>query len=521
MNNNLSFIVLLIGLFLNTYVLAQPELDTTFNSTGKIVLSFGSSGVPQDMVVQPDNKTVFVGVCNNIGTIVPFCLLRLDENGSFDPTFDAGQGHPGYVYTMIAGTASLSASRGLALQNDGKLLAAGYLSGQIVLSRYNSNGTLDTSFGANGVVRSNLVGNAGVSKVVIQPDGKYVVVGSSGSSTFTQYVARFLPDGTPDVSFGIGGVTTISIAGNQTIGLSIAIQADGKIVTGGGLSTLPGDPVSSNSYLLARLNRDGTPDTTFDGDGLRIIPSGVPTSGFYYGIFKSVAVQSDGRLLALGYTDNLFRFNSDGSLDTSFDGDGRRLVFGGNPETFDLTVTPSGRITVVGNPSTTTDFPVVQYIIARYLPNGSPDPSFSDDGFLSVSPSSGGGFDGGLTVAPDSQGRIVIGGRTSFGATRFNPWNNPLFSAARLIVPAAAQNVGFSGVVAGENGRAVYNASVTIRQGAQIIGYGRTNPFGNFHIPNVPTNQTYTLSVNAKGRSFYDRRVLVDGEITHFLVVSE
>lgn len=518
MKKNLSFLVLLIGFFLNTYVSAQPELDTTFNSTGSRVLLFGSSGVPQDMVVQPDNKTVFVGVCNNIGTIVPLCLLRLSENGSFDPTFDAGQGHPGYVYTMIPGTASLSASRGIALQNDGKLLAAGYLSGQIVLVRYNSNGTLDTSFAANGVLSSNLVANAGVNKVLIQPDGKYVVVGSSGSSTFTQYVARFLPNGTPDSSFGSGGVTTINIADNQTTGISIALQADGKIVTSGAMATLPGIPSPTNSFLLARLNRDGTPDTTFDGDGLKIISSGINDEHFH-GIFMSVAVQSDGRILALGYTDVLYRFNADGSLDTSFDGDGRLVVFGANPETFDLTVTPSGKITVVGNPSTTTDFPLVQYIIARYLPNGSPDTSFSGDGFLSVSPG-GSSYDGGLTVAPDSQGRTVIGGRTSFGATRFAPWNNPLFSAARLIAPPT-QNVGFSGIVAGQNGRPVYNATVIIKQGAQIIGYGRTNPFGNFRIPNVQSNQTYTLSVNAKGLSFYDQSVLVDGEITNFLVVSE
>lgn len=520
MKKKLSFLFLLFGFFLNISVLAQPELDITFNSTGKNILSFGSSGQPQDMIVQPDNKMVFVGICNNIGTIVPFCLIRLSEDGSFDSTFDAGQGHPGYVYTMVAGATSASGGYGIALQNDGKIVVTGSLSGQIVLIRYNSNGTLDNSFGTGGILQSTLISNASGSKVLIQPDGKYVIVGTFGSPNFTQFVARFLPNGTPDSSFGNGGITTISISGNLTIGLSIALQADGKIVTGGGMSTPQNDPNPSNSFLVARLNRDGTPDTTFDGDGLKTIPSGFQTSGFYYGIFRSVAVQSDGRILALGYTDLLFRFNTDGSLDTSFDGDGKRVVFGANPETFDLMVTPSGRITVVGNQPTSVDFPIVNYIIARYLPNGSPDTSFSGDGFLNVTLGGGSSFDGGLTVAPDSQGRVVIGGRTSFGATRFIPWNTPLFSAIRLIA-SPTQNAGVSGIITKQNGKPIFNAAVTIKQGSQIIGYGRTNPFGNFRIPNLPSNKTYTLSVNAKGLSFSDRSVLVDGEITNFLVVSD
>ncbi len=526
MKKKLSFLFLLFGCFLNNSVLAQPELDITFNSTGKTVLYFGSSGQPQDMIVQPDNKMVFVGVCNNIGTIVQFCLIRLSEDGSFDPTFDAGQGHPGYVYTRVVGATSDSGGFGIALQNDGKIVVTGSLSGQIVLIRYNANGTLDNSFGKGGILQSTLISNAGGSKIIIQPDGKYVIVGSFGSPNSTQFVARFLPDGTPDSSFGNGGITTINIPGNRTIGLSIAIQADGKIVTGGGMATPQGDPNPSNSFLVARLNRDGTPDTTFDGDGLKTIPSGYQSSGFYYGIIRSVAVQSDGRILALGYTDLLFRFNTDGSLDTSFDDDGRRVVFGTsipingpNSETFDLTVTPSGKITVVGNPSTFVDFPNIQYIVARYLPNGLPDTSFSGDGFLSFVVNSS-GWDGALTVAPDSQGRTVIGGRTSIGATRFTGWRDPLFSAARLIA-SPTQNAGISGIITKQNGKPVFNAAVTIKQGSQIVGYGRTNPFGNFRIPNLPSNKTYTLSVSAKNLSFSDRSVLVDGEITNFLVVSD
>jgi uncharacterized delta-60 repeat protein len=289
------------------------------------------------------------------------------------------------------------------------------------------------------------------------------------------------------------------------------------------VSTPAGDPNPSNSFLLARLNRDGTLDTTFDGDGLQIISSGVATSGFYYGIFRSVAVQSDGRILALGYTDLLFRFNSDGSLDTSFDGDGKRVVFGtnipifgANSETFDLMVTPSGKITVVGNPSTMVDFPDPKYIIARYLPTGSPDTSFSSDGFLSFGV--GSGWSGALTVAPDSKGRTVIGGRTSTNATRFNPWSTPLFSAARLIA-SPAQNVRFSGRVMNSDGKPVINGFVTLTKDSETVAVGRTNPFGYFNFKNIPNNQTYQLSTRAKSMNFNDQSVLVDDTITNFLVV--
>ena len=521
MIKNLPLLLLFTCIFFSTYVSAQSELDPTFQ-TG--ILTGGQSGTMQDMLVQPDNKSVFVGACNNVGPIYPICLYRRTEGGTFDQSFDDGQGHPGVVFTAFPGNPTSAGIGGIALQNDGKLVAAGYGAGQIVLIRYNANGTLDTSFATNGILQSNLVANASVGKILIQPDGKYVVVGSFGSTTLTQYVARFLPDGTPDSSFGSGGVAAIGIAGSQTIGLAIALQADGKIVTGGGATTLPGDPNPSNSFLLARLNRDGTLDTTFDGDGLQIISSGVPTSGFY-GIFRSVAVQSDGRILALGYTDLLFRFNSDGSLDTSFDGDGQRVVFGTsipingpNSETFDLTVTPSGKITVVGNPSTTVDFPDPKYIIARYLPNGLPDTNFSGDGFLSFGV--GSGWSGALTVAPDSKGRTVIGGRTSTNATRFNPWSTPLFSAARLIA-SPSQNAAFSGRVMNSNGRPVINGFVTLTKDSETIAVGRTNPFGYFNFRNIPTNQTYKLSTRAKNLNFIDQNVLVDDAITNFLVIGD
>jgi uncharacterized delta-60 repeat protein len=520
MIKNFLCFLLLTGLFFIVSVSAQPELDTTFRTTGKTLLSFTASGTTQDIVVQPDNKILLTGNCQSItlGSI-PFCIIRLNADGFFDTTFGAGQGNSGYVFTQISGFSAVNGSTtGLALQNDGKIVVTGSvasISSQLVILRYNSDGGLDSSFGTAGIVRTTVNGNDLANKLLIQPDGKIVVVGYSGSSSnFRQFITRYLTNGTPDNSFGNSGVVTLDIPGNLTSGLSIALQPDGKIVTGGAMSTLPGAPNPTTSFLVTRLNANGSPDTTFDGDGFKSIVSG--TNFFPLHGIVALAVQSDGQILALGETNLLYRFNPDGSPDTSFDNDGSRTALNGSSDSFDLAVTPSGKITVVGSPVISGNFPNIYFRTARYLSNGSPDTSFSNDGFLDIDIDSS--LDGATATAFDEQGRFLIGGRSSFGSIMNAPRINPLFSVARL-VPQPAQNVGLSGRVTDSGGKPVAGAHLKLTGDSAIIGYGRTNHFGYFHFANVPSNQTYTLSTYSKGLNYYDRRVLVDGEIANFLVV--
>jgi uncharacterized delta-60 repeat protein len=507
MMKNLFFCLLFIGLFFSTYISAQPELDTTFASTGKKLIQFTSSGYARDIVVQPDNKLVLVGECRDINFgVVPFCLIRLSENGDFDSTF--GQTISGVVFTRIPGTISPFAGQGIALQNDGKIVVTGSPISGVTIIRYNSDGSLDSSFGTNGMLQTTVNGNDLANKLVIQPDGKIVVVGYSGSSSnYKQFVARYLPNGMRDNLFGTSGVVTINIPGNLTVGFSIALQPDGKILTGG---------ASSGAFLLTRLNRDGSLDTTFDGDGFKSVLTAtniIPERGN----FVSVAVQTDGRILALGDTNILYSFNSDGSLDTNFDDDGSRTALDGTSDSYDLVVTPAGKITVVGNPTIASSYPNINYRAARYLPNGSPDPNFSMDGFLDIDLS---GVDGATAVALDAQARIVIGGRSAFGTIFNAPWANSLFSATRLSAQPT-QNVGFSGRVLNSNGTPVFNAFITLQNGEEIIANARTNPFGYFRFRNVQTNQTYTLSTRAKSLNFPDRSVLVDDEINNYTIYGD
>src|SRR5688572_14579550 len=182
-------------------------------------------------------------------------------------------------------------------------------------------GTLDATFGATtGKLTTPLgAGDDKATSVALQPDGKIVVGGYShngGNKDFA--VARYAADGTLDASFdGDGKVTTAIGSADEEI-LGLALQSDGKIVAVGYRTA-----GSDNDWALVRYNTDGSLDTTFDGDG------GVVTSVLDLNLVCAVAIQSDGRIVVGGYAatggHNVFsvaRYNTDGSLDTSFDGDG-------------------------------------------------------------------------------------------------------------------------------------------------------------------------------------------------------
>ena len=494
---NLPILLLFFVLIFNSRVSAQPELDTTYNSSGMFVMNFASVGTTSDIITQPDNKILLSASCTANFSFYSFCIMRANVNGTFDTSFNG----TGYVVTNISGTSATNGLTGLALQNDGKIIAVGSsaVSGtaRLAIIRYNSNGSLDSSFGTNGSVLANVGNNDQGIKVLVQPDGKILILVASGSSdSAPEFVTRYLSNGTIDSSFGNNGVVPLATV-SGFLGSSIALQPDGKIVAGG-------------VGRVTRLNIDGSIDTAFDGDGS--VDTGTGSN------IMAVGVQSDGKILAVAFNNVLYRFNSDGSPDTTFNGSGSRQALNGTSEPFDLTVTPSGKINVVGNPTVNdANFPNIFFRIARYLPTGTTDASFSDDGFLDVNFSQY-TVEGATAVTFDRQGRLVIGGRASSGSIVRAPWINPQFATARLI-STPSQNVGFSGRVIEANGKAVANAYLALKNGSDVIAYARTTPFGYFHFANVPSAQTYTLSTVSKNLTFYDRNVLVDGAIENFSVV--
>ncbi len=214
-----------------------------------------------------------------------------------------------------------------------------------------------------------------------------------------------------DSAFGTGGKVLTGIGAGAVTGRGMVIQPDGKIVVAG--ATDLNNPTSD--FLVIRFNADGTLDTTFDGDGKATTDFGGKSDSAF-----AVALQSDGRIVVVGHSGTttadrdfaVARYNTDGSLDTSFDGDGRATTdFGGaSDEAYAVAIAPTGKIVVAGNTSARNgDFAAV-----RYLTDGSLDTSFDSDGRVTEDgPCQGNCFNGfdrarGVVIYPD--GKIIIGG---------------------------------------------------------------------------------------------------------------
>jgi len=295
---------------------ADGSLDSGFGNGGKVVTSIGA-GTDQgfSIVVQVDGKLVVGGYSQMNGTL-DFALVRYNSDGSLD----SGFGNGGKVTTAIG--SSDDQAWAISLQPDGKILAGGVarMNGteDFALVRYNSDGTLDSGFGNGGRVTTAFdSGNDRAWSIVLQPDSKIVMGGSAtvnGKLDFA--LARYQTDGSLDTSFGNGGRVITSLCPDNDVGRSVTLQSDGKILVAGyaRLNNL-------NEFAVARYNTDGTLDSSFGSGGTVITSVG---SGNDYGL--SVRVQTDGRILVGGFANAgvpnhfaLVRYNVDGSLDSTFD----------------------------------------------------------------------------------------------------------------------------------------------------------------------------------------------------------
>jgi uncharacterized delta-60 repeat protein len=294
---------------------SNGALDTTFDGDGRVTTDFGNKDRASSLAIQADGKIVVAGessIYNPNGNISDFALARYNSNGTLDTTFGTG----GKITTDFATNSSDYASS-LAIQADSKIVVAGYS----ILARYNSDGTLDSTFDGDGRLTS-VIG--GISDVAIQADGKIVVAGYDNGDFA---LARYNSDGTLDSTFDGDGKLTTDFGGYDSAS-SVAIQADGKIVAAGS-NGVPSWTNFRENFALARYNSDGTLDSTFDGDGK------LTTDFGGYDRASSVAIQADGKIVAAGsngvpngissFIDNfaLARYNSDGTLDFTFFGNGK------------------------------------------------------------------------------------------------------------------------------------------------------------------------------------------------------
>ncbi|MEU0375205.1 calcium-binding protein [Streptomyces sp. NPDC006283] len=398
--------VLALVLTLPGTALAAPgDLDPAFGGDGTVLTGFAGftdEARASDVAVQPNGKIVSVGFAANYSELESrFALTRHNPNGTPDTTF----GDDGTVTTPINNMnpdLQWSEAHALALQpDDGKIVVVGHSwKGYedccwFTVARYNPDGTLDSTFGGgDGRVFTPIGAPDEARDVAVQPDGKIVVVGTSGGRVA---VARYNDDGTPDASFGGGdGQVSYDPAPELPVeggdGRALALQPDGKIVVGGQVGSTRFD------FVVLRLNTNGSLDTGFSGDGIERTDFGD------YEAVEGLALQPDGKIVAAGTSGGrvaLARYNPGGTLDTSFDGDGRVLTPGVSAA--DVKLQPGdGRIVIAGSVGPGGDFAV-----RRYNPDGSQDSGFGTGG-LATADFGGGDAAQGLALQPD--GKIVAAG---------------------------------------------------------------------------------------------------------------
>ncbi len=351
------------------------SLDSSFGTGGKITTDFGAEDTAQAVAIQPDGKIIVVGHIVN-GSISDFALARYNPNGSLDTGFGGG----GKLITDFGGYDAVFA---VALQPDGKLIAGGGSItpsnlGDFALARYNSNGTLDLSFGVAGLQRTSFGAFEVTDALALQSDGKILASGFTATVSLSDAnfaLARYNSNGTLDTGFGLGGGVTTDFGGFDDAS-GIKLQADGKIVvagyTGGSGGLITGD------FAMARYTPSGNLDTGFGTGGKVATDFGADDGG------AGLAIQADGKIIAVGVTGNtangnfaLARYNTNGSLDTTFGSGGKRTTdFGRAEYPKDVVLQPDGKFVVVGA-SFNSSVSDGDFAIARYLgDSGLPQPGW-------------------------------------------------------------------------------------------------------------------------------------------------
>ncbi|MFG2880065.1 calcium-binding protein [Streptomyces sp. NPDC048337] len=400
--------------------LAAPgDLDPAFDGDGKVITDLVYYEDSQDMVLQPDGKII------TVGSLTPaeggengsdFSLLRYNPNGSLDATFGDG----GAVTTDLSPG---DGGRAVALQSDGKIIVAGDTIveeggiswGQFTVLRYTANGALDPTFGTGGRVSPDFGRGSSAGALRVLGDGRILAAGGA-QGAFA--LARLTPEGILDTTFGNGdGRVTTEFAGGGASVEDLALQtSDGKIVAAGRAGYT--SPAYTTDIALARYTTDGDPDPGFDTDGNATVDWGSAAD-----TANGVVLQPDNKLVVAGYGSEGFttaRFNTDGTPDTTFGGDGRvgTTFEAGGGAAHDVALQADGKIVAAGSgagPGDGHDFAVV-----RQNTDGSLDTTFSGDGKVTtdVGPFYEDDWEEGHSVAIQPDGKIVVSGVTEDSTAR-------------------------------------------------------------------------------------------------------
>lgn len=386
---------------------SDGTLDGGFGFGGSSLVEITSGNdTPFDMLLQPDGRPVLAGYAEEDGDF-NFALARFQPDGQLDPDFDTGK-----VITDF--NQESDSIRALAVQDDGKIVAAGRTFNgadfDFALARYNPDGSLDNSFGANGLVSTDIIVDDAAEAVLVQADGKIVAAGYTfNGANYDFALARYNPDGSLDNTFGFGGlgVAWMDFGGGYDQGFGVAQQADGKYLVGG-VAQVGGNM----NFGVGRFLEDGSFDFGFDGDARVDVDFGSTDFG------RDLILQPDGKFILAGraftggdFDFALARLNSDGSLDNTFHFDGRVTTDINGDEDFGeaAQLYPDGDIIVAGSTQVGLED---DFALIRYNTDGSLDAGFGSGG-VTITDLGVDDYALGLAVRPD--GKIAAGGTSLYG----------------------------------------------------------------------------------------------------------
>jgi uncharacterized delta-60 repeat protein len=385
-------------------VAAPGDLDTSFSEDGRAVVGFGGVDRGRSVVLQPDGRIVVAGFSDDAGTN-DFAVARLVPDGSLDDTFGTGGRQ------LVGSAATVDTGWAMELQPDGKIVVAGSSNtgadNNFALARLGSNGLPDGGFGNAGLAGVDLGGNDVGRAVALQADGKVYAVGhtNAGANPYNFGIARFGTNGVLDQSFSNPvGWRLVDFQSTDFTG-SAALQRDGKLLVAG--YNAPG--AAANNFEIARINSDASLDNSFAGDGTTAVDFGGAEGG------GAVTTQQDGKLIVAGSSTAggnedfaVARLQENGSLDTSFAGDGKTVVdFGAADVGVATALQPDGKILVAGYTVQAGNY---SFAVARLQPNGLADTTFGDGGKAVVDFS---GEDIGWDLALQPDGKLVVAGHTN------------------------------------------------------------------------------------------------------------
>lgn len=428
--------------------------DVCFGTDGQVITAVGTlQDAPRAMIIQPDGKIVVGGQSAQGATGTDLALTRYQPDGTLDPSFGTG----GIVTTAAGGGASGDFIQAMVRQPDGKIVVAGSSTNvtgttgsDMLLARYNANGTLDSSFGTNGIVLT-AAGPSNNSDFAfgldIQPDGKLVVAGYTGKAPNNieqdTVVARFTSAGVLDSTFGTGGIviTAVGAGTNSDRAQDIQVQPDGKLVV---LGTVSSDGTTGNDTVLMRYDTKGILDPGFGTGGKVVTAVGPDIGGPSGDIANALLLLPDGKIVVAGGSNNLggstgqdialVKYTSAGALDPSFGTGGKvftPMVPGAILDVANaVQVQADGKLVVAGTSQNTGGATGQDFAVLRYNSNGTLDTTFAGTGkkLLAVGP--GTASDIATTLQLQADGKIVAAGSTfiatsptstDFGVIRLQP----------------------------------------------------------------------------------------------------